>query len=599
MIHVNRKSHWVAVFFAGLFFACTNLQAETDSLIMVGIYQNPPKIYFDENKKPAGIFIELLEEIARLENWQLNYVSCTWNDCLLALENGEIDLLPDVAYTFDRSQRFGFNTIPVIESWSQVYANPDLPVTQLSDLKGKNIALVESSMQQPLFHQIMNGFGYPFHEVRASSFPDAFSMVKIGVADAAVVNYFFGEAQYKSYNLIKTPVIFNPAILHFAVNDSENEWITKTIDNYLTEWKQTPESFYYKTLKKYIHPVGVAEEPHVHLLYFLLIAGILLTGIFLYLFLRTRFNRQTKELVKAIKQLRYEEKKFRSYIDHAPHGIFIANEHGKYVDVNPTVCKLTGYKKQELIGKNIPDIIEDEGKIKALNHYKAVTKEGKATVIIPYLTKNSERRLWKVTVTTISANRFIGFVEDVTEDTKMRNRLQMMSKIFDQSVNEIYLFDIHDYHFVQVNEAVISNTGYAAWELEKMTPFDLKINLSPEQFDALIQPLLKKEKKSAVLETPHYRKDGTFYNTEVYLQLLEIENEKVFSAVVLDITDRRNKEKELQQIQERLEKEVNEKTRELNKRIAELENFREATIERELRMEELRNEIERLKNEQK
>jgi C4-dicarboxylate-specific signal transduction histidine kinase len=131
-----------------------------------------------------------------------------------------------------------------------------------------------------------------------------------------------------------------------------------------------------------------------------------------------------------------------------------------------------------------------------------------------------------------------------------------------------------------------------------MTPFDLKINLSPEQFDALIQPLLKKEKKSAVLETPHYRKDGTFYTAEVYLQLLEVENEKLFSAVVLDITDQKNKEKELQQIQERLEKEVTEKTRELNDRIAELENFREATIERELRMEELRKEIEQLKNEQ-
>jgi hypothetical protein len=79
------------------------------------------------------------------------------------------------------------------------------------------------------------------------------------------------------------------------------------------------------------------------------------------------------------------------------------------------------------------------------------------------------------------------------------------------------------------------------------------------------------------------------------LQLLEVENEKLFSAVVLDVTDRKNKEKELQQIRERLEKEVNEKTRELHDRIAELENFREATIERELRMEELRKEIERHK----
>lgn len=598
MIQTRSKIQKVIVLLGGLLFLSTTTFAQTDSLITVGIYQNPPKVYFDENRKPAGIFVDMLEEIARLENWQLNYVSCTWNDCLLSLENGEIDLMPDVAFTFERSQRVGFNSVPVLESWSQVYANPKTSVTQLSDLKGKNIALVEGSMQQPLFHELMNGFGYPFREVHASSFPDAFSMVKIGVADAAVVNYFFGETQHNSYNLIKTPVIFNPSVLHFAVNKSKTEWIPETIDKYLIEWKQTSNSFYYKTLKKYIHPAGVAEKPHTHFTYILIIGGIILTGFLLFLFLRTRFHRQTKELLKANKKLRYEEQKFRDYIEHAPYGVFVANELRKYIDVNPAACKLTGYSRQELIGKNIGDIIAEEGKSLAEQHYRSVLKDGKAIITIPYLTKNGEKRLWKVTATTISAKRFIGFVEDVTEETKTQNNLQLMRKIFDQSVNEIYLFDVHDYHFLQVNEAVVNNTGYAAWELEKMTPFDLKINLSPEQFDALIQPLLKKEKKSALLETPHYRKDGTFYIAEIFLQLLEVENEKLFSAVVLDITDQKNKEKELQQIQERLKKEVAEKTRELNERIAELENFREATIERELRMEVLRKEIEQLKNEQ-
>jgi len=100
-------------------------------------------------------------------------------------------------------------------------------------------------------------------------------------------------------------------------------------------------------------------------------------------------------------------------------------------------------------------------------------------------------------------------------------------------------------------------------------------------------------------ETQHYRKDRTFYEAEVFMQLIENENEELFSAVVLDITDRKSKEKELQQIKDSLEKEVDEKTRELNRQIAELESFREATIERELRMEELRKEIEQLKIEKK
>ena len=47
-----------------------------------------------------------------------------------------------------------------------------------------------------------------------------------------------------------------------------------------------------------------------------------------------------------------------------------------------------------------------------------------------------------------------------------------------------------------------------------------------------------------------------------------------------------------------LEQKVQEKTGELNERIAELERFHEATINRELRMKELRDEIARLKGSQ-
>ncbi|MBN2245699.1 MAG: PAS domain-containing protein [Candidatus Aminicenantes bacterium] len=64
-----------------------------------------------------------------------------------------------------------------------------------------------------------------------------------------------------------------------------------------------------------------------------------------------------------------------------------------------------------------------------------------------------------------------------------------------------------------------------------------------------------------------------------------------------DISKRKQTEKELIQLKDNLEKEVAEKTRELKERILELERFHDATINREIRMNELREEIERLKRE--
>ncbi len=69
---------------------------------------------------------------------------------------------------------------------------------------------------------------------------------------------------------------------------------------------------------------------------------------------------------------------------------------------------------------------------------------------------------------------------------------------------------------------------------------------------------------------------------------------QVFS-VFLDISTFKKAEMELNQLKQKLEQQVSEKTFELAARVAELEHFHEVTIERELRMEELQREIEMLK----
>jgi len=76
------------------------------------------------------------------------------------------------------------------------------------------------------------------------------------------------------------------------------------------------------------------------------------------------------------------------------------------------------------------------------------------------------------------------------------------------------------------------------------------------------------------------------------------ENGQMLGAIVVnnDITKLKQTEYEITKLKDELEIKVEEKTRELKERVADLERFHEATIDRELRMKELRDEIERLKN---
>ena len=144
--------------------------------VRVGVYQNEPKIFMDENGQASGIFIELLDKIAAQEGWTLVYVPCEWAACLQALEDGQIDLMPDVAYSTERDAKYDFHKIPVIESWSRVYASPGTPINKISDLDGKRIAVLEGSIQQTVFQQLMDGFGYKVTIVPVDSFEQAFAL---------------------------------------------------------------------------------------------------------------------------------------------------------------------------------------------------------------------------------------------------------------------------------------------------------------------------------------------------------------------------------------------------------------------------------------
>ena len=62
-----------------------------------------------------------------------------------------------------------------------------------------------------------------------------------------------------------------------------------------------------------------------------------------------------------------------------------------------------------------------------------------------------------------------------------------------------------------------------------------------------------------------------------------------------DISERKKNERLLKKAFDELEQKVTERTRELNQKLIDLEQFRKVTIDREFRMEELRKEIERLK----
>jgi len=264
--------------------------------VTVGVYENAPKIFMSESGKPAGIFIDIIEHIAKSEGWHLHYVPGTWTEGLDRLAKGEIDLMPDVANTAARAEIYFFHKEPVLSSWFQVYARKGSGIRSILDLAGKRISVLDRSVQQEAFAQLAAGFGLSVTLISVPDYKNIFELVARQEADAAITNRFYGVVHAQKHGLEDTKVIFHPTLLFFAASKSTLQQLLDTIDNRLLKMKSDPESVYYASLKRWVSEEVRFKLPGWVETLSWVVGVILLMSIGGSVFLKRQVNARTREL---------------------------------------------------------------------------------------------------------------------------------------------------------------------------------------------------------------------------------------------------------------------------------------------------------------
>lgn len=118
-------------------------------------------------------------------------------------------------------------------------------------------------------------------------------------------------------------------------------------------------------------------------------------------------------------------------------------------------------------------------------------------------------------------------------------------RIFEASLNEIYLFDAASLRLVAANRGARENLGYREAELRAMTPLDLMPEVAREHFERLLEPLRSGRRERVAFEREQRRKDGSRYPAEVALELDGHGERPLFVAVVQDLTEKRAYQREL------------------------------------------------------
>lgn len=130
--------------------------------------------------------------------------------------------------------------------------------------------------------------------------------------------------------------------------------------------------------------------------------------------------RDVSSRIETENRLKESEKKYRDYIENSPHGVFVTDKTGHFLDVNPAAEKSTGYTKEELLQMDIPSIMNPEKAQLGKEHFMRLLMDGFSEGEVAYLHKSGQNRWWFVSATKIDDSTFLGFTIDTT-DTHVAN----------------------------------------------------------------------------------------------------------------------------------------------------------------------------------
>jgi ABC-type amino acid transport substrate-binding protein len=185
-------------------------------IIRVGAYENYPKVFTNSDGNIAGIFPDILNHIASKEGWKLEYIHGTWAECLERLDRNKIDIMPDVAFSEERSKKYDFTNEPELINWGIVYTQKDSNILSIPDLHRKTIAVMKGGIHYTGaegIKKLTKEFDiYPtFIEVDSNE--EVFELLDNKEVDTGVVNRIFGTLVEKDYEIVKTLIYFNPIVL--------------------------------------------------------------------------------------------------------------------------------------------------------------------------------------------------------------------------------------------------------------------------------------------------------------------------------------------------------------------------------------------------
>jgi len=262
---------------------------------------------------------------------------------------------------------------------------------------------------------------------------------------------------------------------------------------------------------------------------------------------------------EVTKQLQQSEERFRKFSNVSFEGILI-HDNGVAIDINKSITKMFGYSREEVISKNIIELIVPQ------EYHARIREKISESNPSPYniMAKKKDGTLFHVEIESKSiedprGSYRVTALRDISRRKQTEQSLQESEQkyrtLLDKQKNAVFLHKLLPDEFScfsEVNAYAIEQYGYSREEFMVLSPADITIKDGVSRYGAVDfrKKLLTQE--SLEIETIHVKKSGEEFPVEINTSIIDLKGEKYILSTVKDITEKRRAEKQHQELEVQL-----------------------------------------------
>ncbi len=275
-------------------------------------------------------------------------------------------------------------------------------------------------------------------------------------------------------------------------------------------------------------------------------------------------SRDITERKRAEEALRQSEERYRNILETIEDGYYEVDLAGNLTFFNDSLCRISGYPKEELMGMNDRQYTDEENGKKLFQTYNRVYTTGEPAKEFAWevIRKDGTPKYLEASVSLrkdLSGKPigFRGIIRDITERKRAEEALRRSEERYRdiiESIQDGYFEDDLDGNFTFVNDVVGRHLGYTKEELIGMKYRQYTDEENRRKLYQHFNGLYRTGQPIKPFAVEYIRRDGSKLTAEISVSLIRDPEGKPigFRGISRDITERKQAEEEKLSLQEQL-----------------------------------------------